>query len=140
MCLVYRSFPEPLSLCGRYTGLGSKAICCPPQMLIGPLGAGVVGLLLQQAGGHVATRFPIGFCSPFHMQCMSYYSILLSLQKTHKTIRDNLELLLTPTKNSWFTEVQKLLTWISNILVLILPCCYQGPLRLCKTLFYEIME
>ncbi len=91
MCLVYRSFPEPLSLCGRCTGPGSKAICCLPEMLIGPPGARVVGLLLQQAGGHVAMRFTLGFFSPFHMQCVSHYSILLSLHKTHKTLRDNLE-------------------------------------------------
>lgn len=91
MCLVYRSFPEPLSLCGCYTGLGSKAICWPPKILIGPPGAGVVGLLLQQAGGHVAMRFPLGFSSPFLMRCMSHHSNLLSLQKTHKTLWDKLE-------------------------------------------------
>lgn len=72
MCLLYRSFPGPLSLCGRYTGPGSKAICCPPQMLIGPLGVSVVGLLLQQAGGHVAMRFPLWFLILFfHMQRIS---------------------------------------------------------------------
>lgn len=89
MCLVYRSFPEPLSLCGPDTGPGSKAICCPLKMLIGPLGASVVGLLLRQAGGHVAMRFPLGFFSPFPMQGMSPCSILL--HKTHKTLWDNLK-------------------------------------------------
>lgn len=46
-------------------GPASRAICCPPEMLIGPPGAGVVGSLLQQAGGHVATRIPLGFLPSF---------------------------------------------------------------------------
>lgn len=66
-------------------GPASKAICCPPQMLIGPLGVGVVGLLLQQAGGHVA-RFPPRFLSsvpPEHL--------IKSAQKTSKSLWDDLE-------------------------------------------------
>ena len=127
---------------------GSKAICCPPKILIGPPGAGVVGLLLWQAGGHVAARFPLGFFAPFHMQRMSHYSIWLSPHKTHAALWDNLEF---TADTGWARllyfdispeelKCKKLLTWISNILVLILPRRYQGPLRLCKTLFHEIME
>lgn len=58
MCLRYRLFPRPHSLSGLYRGPGSKDVCCPPKTLIDPPGAGVVGLLLHQAGGHVASRFP----------------------------------------------------------------------------------
>lgn len=133
LCLVYRSFPEPLFLCGRYTGPGSEAICCTLRMLIGLLGVSAVGLLLQQAGGHVAMRFCFGFHSAFHMQRMSHYSILLSLHRTRKTMWDGKPCRcwiycwhrLRTVGLRWYftrtTKVEKLLTWISNILVLILP-------------------
>lgn len=92
--------------------------------------------------------FPSVSFSPLYMQSMSHHSILLSLRKrTHKSLWDNLEFTADAdrVKLVYFDitrriEVQKLLTWISNILVLILPHCYRGPPRLCKTLFYEIME
>lgn len=108
-----------------------------------PWAACVVGKLFQQAGGHFATIILLLF--PFHMP---HYNTLQSLHKTHETFWDNLEF---TADSDWALLVyfdispegykcKKLLIWISNILVLILPHCYQGPLRPCKTLFYEIME
>lgn len=92
-----------LSLCGRCTGQGSKAAPRPWRTLIGPLGAGVVGLLLQQAGRHVAATFPLGCGFLFHMQRMSHRSLLPSLHiKPYET---TLNLLLTPAKNSLVTLI-----------------------------------
>lgn len=60
-------------------------------MLIGPLGASVVGLLLQQAAGHVAMRFLHLFSSFLMQLSLSHHSILLSRHRTRETLRDDRE-------------------------------------------------
>ena len=62
--------------------------CCSPR------GRGWLAHCPDREGGHVAMRFPPpppGFSSPFHMQCVSYHGILLSLHKTLKTLWDQPE-------------------------------------------------
>lgn len=80
-----------------------------------------------------------------HVSVLHLYPACTKPIKPRGTV---LNLLLTPAERGlhYFDisaeelKCEKLFTWISNILVLILPLSYQSPPRLCDTLFYEIME